>query len=412
MLASAIKRDIDAAREKDERLQTAVQNERVKRQARRIVDAEEQPLVEIPALEVLSDALSLPELPLEYRVEALQPVETRVVLAAQFKSGKTTLRDNYVRSLVDGDPFLGRYRVTPITGTVAIVDVEMSRRQLVAWWREQSIRRTDRVRFLSMRGKAGAFDIFTAAGRRVWVERFKAAGVVYLIIDCARPIMDAFRLDENKDAGRLLDAIDALMTESGIPEGMVIHHMGHTGERSRGDSRWRDWPDVEWRLVRKDDDPSSPRFISAYGRDVDVPEQELAYDAATRRLGIVGGSRRDAVTHDALEAVVGVLGASGDPQSGRAIKRKLEGSIPREAVEAALRVGSANGRLTRENGPRNATLYRLSPAVSGVSADCPADGVSECPAAYIKPDTRTVTRTDDGERSGRTLEGMSHVDRI
>jgi hypothetical protein len=65
--------------------------------------------------------------------------------------------------------------------------------------------------------------------------------------------------------------------------------MGHANERARGDSRLRDWPDVEWRLVRRDDDPASARFITAYGRDVDVPESQLIYDHGTRHLTIEDG---------------------------------------------------------------------------------------------------------------------------
>jgi hypothetical protein len=72
-------------------------------------------------------------------------------------------------------------------------------------------------------------------------------------------------------------AFDALLRDVGpddrAADGMVVHHMGHAGERSRGDSRILDWPDASWKLVREDlDDPASPRYLSAFGRDVDVPE--------------------------------------------------------------------------------------------------------------------------------------------
>src|SRR5262249_19788557 len=160
----------------------------------------------------------------------------------------------------------------------------------LAWLRDQQIRCTDRVRLLSLRGHAAAFDIFSPAGRRPLVDLLRAERVAYVVIDCARPILDAFGLDEHRDAGRLLTNVDALLAESGVAEALIVQHMGHTGERARGDSKFRDWPDVEWRLVRKDEDPASPRFISAYGRDVDIAEQELAYEASTRRLAVVGGS--------------------------------------------------------------------------------------------------------------------------
>ncbi len=94
------------------------------------------------------------------------------------------------------------------------------------------------------------------------------------------------------------------MLEAGIRECVLVHHMGHTGERSRGDSRFRDWPDVEWNLVRlKPDDPASPRYMRSYGPDVDVPEAQLVYDPATRALTITAGSRKDATARNALDAV-------------------------------------------------------------------------------------------------------------
>ena len=52
-------------------------------------------------------------------------------------------------------------------------------------------------------------------------------------------------------------------------------------------------------MVRKDEDPASQRYFSAFGRDVDVQECELSYDATTRSLTITGGSRKQSVTEHA-----------------------------------------------------------------------------------------------------------------
>src|SRR5262249_17761281 len=142
-----------------------------------------------------------------------------------------------------------------------------------------------------------------------------------------RPILDALGLDESHEAGRWLVGFDALLRDAGIPEACVVHHMGHNGERSRGDSRLRDWPDVEWRLLRQDaDDDASARYIAAYGRDVDVPEQQLSYDRTTRRLTIAGGSRRHVRTEGALQAVIDVISTTAGPQTGRGIKDALADS--------------------------------------------------------------------------------------
>jgi hypothetical protein len=57
--------------------------------------------------------------------------------------------------------------------------------------------------------------------------------------------------------------------------------MGHGQERSRGDSRLLDWPDVNWKIVKEsqsetdpDEAPGDRRFFSALGRDVNVSAKE------------------------------------------------------------------------------------------------------------------------------------------
>ena len=71
----------------------------------------------------------------------------------------------------------------------------------------------------------------------------------------------------------------------------MVQHMGH-GERSRGDSRLQDWPDAIWRLVRESEEPDSPRFFSAFGRDVNVAEGRINFD--NRRLTYTAGNQDDA----------------------------------------------------------------------------------------------------------------------
>ena len=247
-------------------LDKRVEAERIRRQARRIVDAEERPAAGFPEIRTLTDLLAEGVPPIEWRIADMQPAGTRVVLAAQFKAGKTITVANLVRSLVDGDPFLGRFTVQPVDGIVAIVDFEMSPRQLLGWLQDQGIRNTDKVLPVCLRGNGTAFDILTVEGRQRWVDTLTQHHVEYVVWDCLRPVVDALGLDEHTGIGPLLVSFDQLLAEAGVPDASVIHHMGHANERSRGDSRIRDWPDVEWRLVRQDDDPSSPRFLSAYGR--------------------------------------------------------------------------------------------------------------------------------------------------
>ncbi|MFD0855472.1 hypothetical protein ACFQ07_24735, partial [Actinomadura adrarensis] len=155
------------------------------------------------------------------------------------------------------------------------------------------------------------FNILDPATRAVWATRLRSVGTGVVVFDCLRPVLDALGLDEHKDAGRFLVAFDALLEEAEADEAALVHHMGHNGERSRGDSRLLDWPDVTWRLVRKDhDDPSSPRYFTAFGRDVDVPEGLLVYDQDARRLTLTEGTRKDAQTEGFVQLVVDAVTAS------------------------------------------------------------------------------------------------------
>lgn len=365
--------------------------ERIRRVARRRLDAEERGGVDIPELETLSTALARPAAARQFRIEGWQPLGSNVVLNGPAKVSKTTMRDNYVRSLVDAVPFLGRYAVRPVAGTVVVLDFEMGERQGLEWLRAQRIQHADRVVPVFLRGRGAAFEITDATIRARWATQLREAGAEVLVADCLRPILDAIGLDEHRDAGRFLVAFDALKAEAGITDALLIHHMGHTGERARGDSRIRDWPDVEWQLVRETDAADSARFIRAFGRDVEQPEQRLEFDRATRRVTVGGGSRRDAQTDAALDAVLDVL-ATSEPLSGRAIKGALaDAEIARAVVETALRHGVASGRLVVEMGARRAQLYRRNGECPAVSRQCTGDSVSECPAPFKGADTGTLT---------------------
>jgi hypothetical protein len=143
-------------------------------------------------------------------------------------------------------------------------------------------------------------------------------------------------------------AFDALLKEAETADAVLVTHLGHTGERARGDSRFRDWPDVEWRLVRQDDQPGSPRFLSAYGRDVDVPESQLAYDPQTRRLTLLGGSRNDLKFMAALDAVVSLLeGSPGLTRRNLTAALMEQGDYPNAARHT--RASGVNGYSGRGN---------------------------------------------------------------
>lgn len=310
---------------------------------------------------VLLDALLAEEdHDVHYRVDRLLPVGGRVLFAAQFKAGKTTADHNLVRSLVDGVPFLGEFEVTAPAGRVTILDTELDRDMLKRWLRVQGIHNTNRVAVFPLRGRVSTFNIIDAEVRRQWVCRLQDLDTSILVLDCLRPVLDSIGLSEDKDAGQFLVAFDELLNQANIAEAVVIHHMGHNGERSRGSSRLRDWPDAEWKLVRghtDEDNPAAPRYFSAYGRDVDVSESALAYDAEKRHLYLAGtGDRKDAAARKAVTAVLAWL-EDNPGASGYAVDRALAESEGQKLVRDALARLVADGRVRTAKGARNATLH-------------------------------------------------------
>jgi hypothetical protein len=226
----------------EEAVKREVETLRIREAARREFARQQRDEAAFPELLTLEQRLALPREEIRHRIEGWFPVNARIILAAQFKAGKTTLVGNLVRSLADGRRFLGTAEVTPPEGTIVVLNFEDSPNQLDTWYEDLGIQHPERVVLVPMRGKAGAFDILQPDVRRVWAEQLRSVECGFLCLDPIGPIMEAMGLDENHEAGKLLSAVNALLDEAGVPEAFLAHHMGHAGERSRGDSRLRAGP--------------------------------------------------------------------------------------------------------------------------------------------------------------------------
>jgi bifunctional DNA primase/polymerase-like protein/AAA domain-containing protein len=333
---------------------------RINAEARRRLEDEQHPQAVPPPIKGLDTLLAEPDTPTRYRIDDVAPEGARIILSAQYKAGKTTLRDNLVRSLADGDPFLGRFEVNIGARHIVLIDTELSENMLRRWLRDQKITNTTAVAdVVALRGKVASFNLLDDRCRSQWVSRLADLGCDYLLLDPLRPVLDAIGLDESHDVGRFLVAYDALLDEAGVTDTAIVHHMGHTGERARGDSRLQDWPDAVWRLVREDDDPASPRYFTAIGRDVNVFEGRLGFDHATRRLTYAPGSRGDAKVEAAFRAVIATLAQRREAMSKNALETELLGAHTRDAVRAAIAKTVRSGMVVVEVGPRNARLHSI-----------------------------------------------------
>jgi len=297
-----------------------------------------------------------------WRIDQLMRTGSRIVVAAQYKAGKSTLVGNTVRSLADAVPFLDKFDTEP--ARVALIDNELHQPTLQQWLDDQAILNQAAVRLMPLRGRTGSFDILDPAIRTEWAEALADQTVDVVVFDCLRPVLDALGLSEDKDAGRFLVAFDALLTEADVSEGIVVHHMGHSGERSRGDSRILDWPDATWKLVRQEpDDPGSARYFSAFGRDVDQPEGRLEFDPLTRRLSLIGGSRKESAGEEVIEPLLELLDDNTDGLSGRKVEEALmPAGYTKAAIRSALKAARERELTVQVPGKQNAIIHRLNPS--------------------------------------------------
>lgn len=338
---------------------------RLRGKAAQIVKAENAQSAETwPRLVQLEELLRQPDEDVRYRIDRLLPTGGNCMLTAQYKAGKSSAIGNVIRSLVDGRPFLGVFPVQPVTGehegrigSVVLIDNELDPRTLKRWLRDQGIRNTHLVEVISLRGSLSTFNLLEPASRTKWARKIEGADVV--ILDCLRPVLDGLGLDENLDAGQFLIAWEEFLAEAMVSESIIVHHMGHGAERQRGSSRLLDWPDVTWKIVRANEDPSSPRFFSAFGRDVDVPEGGLDYDFATRHLTYTDGNRKDGAAGIVMPALLELL-AQHRALSGRQVEELLQPlGHPQKAIRAALKKAHGDGLTVTYSGPHRATMHSL-----------------------------------------------------
>lgn len=346
--------EADALTEHERAVARRVEQLIVNDEANKGYRAQKAARVSMPDIQSLSEFLDLDIAQEPYVIDRIWPTGGNVLMAAQRKAGKTTMRDNLTRALVDGDPFMDAFTICN-RRRVAILDFELSAPMLQAWLRRQCIRNTDAVTVIPMTGRAGSFNILDDAMRTRWARMLNGQGVDVLILDPLRPILHALGLNEWNETGPLLEAFNTLKAEAGIAEGMIIQHHGHHAERAAGDSNLEGWPDALWNLTRDDPtDPRSFRYFDAYGRDVDVDKGLVSmYDG--HRLAFAADARaaKDAHTVEALAAWIAEHpGLKADQIEACGIR-----GVNKNSVRRLLRQAVGEGLIRMEQGEKNAKIY-------------------------------------------------------
>lgn len=281
----------------------------VRREARRIVDQIEAAASfrEPPSTFTLADELRIPSQPISYAVDQLLPRGGNVLLTAQFKAGKTSLINNLARSFTDGEAFLGRFEVRPLSGRVGMFNYEVGEDQYRDWLRDVGFERPDRAAVLNLRGFRLPLHVPSVED---WVVRWLAEREIEVwFVDPFARAFGGANENDNSEVGRWLDTLDVIKARAGVSELVLPVHTGRQEfevgqERARGATRLDDWTDVRW-FLNKDD--ADLRYFSATGRDVQMDEECLEFDQATRRLTMSGGNRKHRAKRIVEEIVIDLI---------------------------------------------------------------------------------------------------------
>jgi hypothetical protein len=223
----------------------------------------------------LAESLADPEHDEPHRIHGLTRKGARTTFVARRKTGKTTMTANVIRSLLTGEPFLGRFPVEPV-GRVFVLNYEMSESQWADWMRDHGLAEYgDRITAWHLRGQPN--PLATEEGRRALAEHLTAHEV--LLVDT---FSRAFTGDKDSDNRQVASFLSDVLDQAAGPgrDVFLTVHAGWTAERSRGASALEDWPDCILTLAEEDD----VRYLSALGRDVEFEGEPLSYDADTRAL--------------------------------------------------------------------------------------------------------------------------------
>lgn len=238
----------------------------------------------------------------------------------------------------------------------------------------------DRLFLVNLRGRRN--PLANATDRDRLAGMLREQRVESLIVD---PFGRAYSGSSQNDAGEVygwLVRLDEFVRgQVGARDLVLTTHAGWDGERSRGSSALEDWADVIMTMTRDQD--TGDRFLRATGRDVDLEEDRLDFDPATRTLTLagVGGRKLAAAARrqvDLGEAVVALLNRMPDGLKAGEIEAqlKMDGwSFQRGDAAKAARAAAEDDLILCTHGKRGALIYTPKPeAFPTIPDHSPGDG--------------------------------------
>jgi hypothetical protein len=246
---------------------------------------------DLPQIMSLPDMIGATGKTPDWRYAGLAECGDRILIEAAAKTGKSTLIGNMVASLLGAGDLLDHFATKPLDASerVLLIDTELGAAKQARWLSESTIPEHERHRALvwSIAGKTGSLDIRNDAVRAQLTDMIQQQGKLgALIVDVAGAWLAPLGIDENSntEVRSFLENLHSLAQDVTTTGNLVLaHHTGLAGNRARGASAWRDWPDVFFTLQQQ---AHGQRTFKAFGRDVNFEESVLGFNEEERKLSI------------------------------------------------------------------------------------------------------------------------------
>lgn len=281
-------------------IQDATRRKMAEREARRRVDAEEAARAwrGWGEDELLSDALDDDSaLDLDYMFGRVMSKDDNVLLAAKFKTGKTTMLGSFIKSILDGTPFLNEFEVQDDVDElrVGIWNCEMTRSGFLSYMKNAGIQNGNKAKIHHLRGCPTPV-MSNEVAREKTIEWLAENNIKIWIVDswsilCAWNKVD---MNDNSEVMRLCAELDSIKQEAGVRSIILTAHSPKSeleGEESAiGAQNLSGWADTIMMLVREKD----KRFVWSRGRcDMEIPETEVVMNPESGLVELGEGSRED-----------------------------------------------------------------------------------------------------------------------
>lgn len=308
----------------------------------------------------------------EPRVEGFVPWDGGTLLVAQAKTGKTTMCLNMARSLLTGEPFLGKFDVRPVEPhrRVAMLNFEMSPAQIGDWCLRRELPR-DRFLLLNQKGKGNPFR--REQDRERLAALLREWDVETLFVDTFAAVYVGESQNDANEVRPWLEALLTLTRGAGVNDLILTAHAGHDGSKPRGSTALADWADQMVFLTCDDPtDKSAPRYVHTAGRIDGIAKVTYTHDEVSLEQRVMGDISdlppSTSIDLDptplvkAREAIIEVLLA----EDGRSLtsteleKRvQMRSGCSREIARSAKYEATNGGWVLARDGGRNTVLHRL-----------------------------------------------------